>query len=193
MPRDEIDYLQATLVPPHPTKMFAFSVLAALVLAAIGANAHATFQYLGVNGADQGTKCVRQPQGPAPITSPSGNVSSNIVLPMQLTDDLCRPSLVTSMETSRLGASATLTYVYLTGLRYTQTLMFWFDMQAGDELYMEMHEQLGAQGCALIALGAGHYGPTLIYMAKVDSAKMSTPWTANWFKVAQVGLITPGP
>jgi hypothetical protein len=63
----------------HSTKMFAFSVLTALVLAATGANAHATFQYLGVNGVDQGTKCVRQPQSNSPITSPTGNVRTPII------------------------------------------------------------------------------------------------------------------
>jgi hypothetical protein len=80
--------------------MFAFSVLIALVLAATGVNAHATFQYLGVNGVSTGTKCVRQPQSNSPITSPSGNVSSTVALPMQLTDHLYRPSLATSMEIS---------------------------------------------------------------------------------------------
>jgi cellulase len=58
---------------------------------------------------------------------------------------------------------------------------------------MELHEQPGAKGCASIALGGAHYGPTIIYMAKVDDAKTTTPWTASWFKVAQVGLTTPGP
>jgi cellulase len=58
---------------------------------------------------------------------------------------------------------------------------------------MEMHEQPGATGCSSIALGGQHYGPTIIYMAKVDDAKTTTPWTASWFKVTQTGLIKGGP
>jgi hypothetical protein len=53
--------------------MLGFSVLATLVFAAVGANAHATFQYLGINGVDQGTKCTRIPLNNNPVESVTSN------------------------------------------------------------------------------------------------------------------------
>ncbi|CAE6388865.1 unnamed protein product [Rhizoctonia solani] len=48
--------------------MYRSVIIAALAAAASTAHAHATFQYLWVNGVDQGTKCVRTPANNSPIT-----------------------------------------------------------------------------------------------------------------------------
>jgi hypothetical protein len=55
--------------------MIGASILATLVLAVAGVHGHATFQYMGINGVDQGTTCVRPPASNSPITSPTSNVS----------------------------------------------------------------------------------------------------------------------
>jgi cellulase len=63
-------------------------------------------------------------------------------------------------------------------------------VNAGDLLAAEMHQQPGDRSCSNEAIGGDHFGPTLIYMAKVDNAATTTPWTAGWFKVNNTGLIT---
>jgi cellulase len=67
-------------------------------------------------------------------------------------------------------------------------------VSAGDKLAVEMHQQPGDRSCSTDAIGGDHFGPTLIYMAKVSSAATATtPWTAGWFKVNNTGLITANP
>jgi cellulase len=56
---------------------------------------------------------------------------------------------------------------------------------AGSALTVEMHAQPGDRACKTQAIGGNHYGPVLIYMAKVADAKTAT--TASWFKVAEDG------
>jgi hypothetical protein len=57
--------------------MFGLSVVATtLLLAASRVQAHATFQYLGINGVDQGTKCTRIPATNSPIENVGLTVSS---------------------------------------------------------------------------------------------------------------------
>lgn len=56
---------------------------------------------------------------------------------------------------------------------------------AGDALTVEMHAQPGDRKCSQPAIGGNHYGPVLIYMAKVSDAK--TAQSASWFKVAEDG------
>jgi cellulase len=62
-------------------------------------------------------------------------------------------------------------------------------VNAGDSIAVEMHQQPGDRSCSNEAIGGDHFGPTLIYMAKVADLTTSTPWTENWFKVNQTGLI----
>jgi hypothetical protein len=62
-------------------------------------------------------------------------------------------------------------------------------VNAGDILAAEMHQQSGDRSCSTQAIGGNHFGPTLIYMAKVDSVTTTTPWTAGWFKVNNTGLV----
>jgi cellulase len=54
---------------------------------------------------------------------------------------------------------------------------------AGTSLTVEMHAQPGARACSSPAIGGNHYGPVLVYMAKVTDAKTAT--SASFFKVAE--------
>jgi cellulase len=56
---------------------------------------------------------------------------------------------------------------------------------AGTSLTVEMHAQPGQRSCSQPAIGGNHYGPVLIYMAKVADAKTAS--SASWFKVAEDG------
>lgn len=48
-----------------------------------------------------------------------------------------------------------------------------------------MHAQPNERSCSQPAIGGNHYGPVLIYMAKVADAKTAT--TGSFFKVAEDG------
>ncbi|KAG9122558.1 hypothetical protein FRC07_001016 [Ceratobasidium sp. 392] len=61
---------------------------------------------------------------------------------------------------------------------------------AGTKVSVEMHQQPGDRACATEAIGGNHDGPTIIYMAKVDNAATAVGSSANWFKVAQTGLVS---
>ncbi|KAG8698808.1 hypothetical protein FRC08_005689 [Ceratobasidium sp. 394] len=61
---------------------------------------------------------------------------------------------------------------------------------AGTKVAVEMHQQPGDRTCATEAIGGNHDGPTIIYMAKVDNAATAVGSSANWFKVAQTGLVS---
>lgn len=50
---------------------------------------------------------------------------------------------------------------------------------------MEMHAQPGDRSCSQPAIGGNHYGPVLVYMAKVSDAKTAT--SGSFFKVAEDG------
>ncbi|KAF2710750.1 lytic polysaccharide monooxygenase [Pleomassaria siparia CBS 279.74] len=56
---------------------------------------------------------------------------------------------------------------------------------AGSSLTVEMHAQAGARACKDAAIGGNHYGPVLVYMAKVSDA--TTASSASFFKVAEDG------
>lgn len=58
-------------------------------------------------------------------------------------------------------------------------------MSAGSSLTVEMHAQPGDRSCSNPAIGGAHYGPVLIYMAKVADATTAT--TGSFFKVAEDG------
>lgn len=61
---------------------------------------------------------------------------------------------------------------------------------AGDKVAVEMHQQPGDRVCTTEAIGGNHDGPTIVYMAKVDDVKTTSPQSAGWFKVAQTGLVS---
>lgn len=59
------------------------------------------------------------------------------------------------------------------------------EVAAGDSLTVEMHAQPNERSCSQPAIGGNHYGPVLIYMAKVADAKTAT--SGSFFKVAEDG------
>ncbi|KAL1607236.1 hypothetical protein SLS59_002198 [Nothophoma quercina] len=59
------------------------------------------------------------------------------------------------------------------------------EVAAGSSLTVEMHAQPGDRSCANPAIGGAHYGPVLVYMAKVADATTAT--TGSFFKVAEDG------
>ncbi|KAG8738678.1 hypothetical protein FRC10_006595 [Ceratobasidium sp. 414] len=61
---------------------------------------------------------------------------------------------------------------------------------AGTPVSVEMHQQPGDRTCTTEAIGGNHDGPTIIYMAKVGDASTAVGSDANWFKVAQTGLVS---
>ena len=64
---------------------------------------------------------------------------------------------------------------------------------AGDEVVVEMHQQPADRSCANEAIGGAHYGPIMIYMAKVDDAASAVGSSANWFKISEMGLPSNNP
>lgn len=58
---------------------------------------------------------------------------------------------------------------------------------------VEMHQQPGQRQCSSEAIGGNHFGPVLVYMAAVSDAKTAVGSQANWFKVAQMGLVSNNP
>lgn len=60
---------------------------------------------------------------------------------------------------------------------------------AGDKITVEMHQQPGDRSCSNEAIGGNHDGPVIVYMAKVDDAKTTSPQSAGWFKIGQTGLV----
>jgi len=141
-----------------------FSTLAAVSSVA----AHGSFQQLWVNGVDQTDTCANKVSG----NSPLWNVATS--------------SIACNLYST---ASAKCT------------------VPAGATVDVEMHQQYNDRDCANAAIGGNHDGPVLVYMAKwvfnfhsssgeaddeilrVDDALSANPNTANWFKVAELGLI----
>jgi len=66
-------------------------------------------------------------------------------------------------------------------------------VKAGDEVTVEMHQQPGDRACRNEAIGGNHFGPVLAYMAAVSDATTAVGADANWFKVAQAGLVSNNP
>jgi len=67
------------------------------------------------------------------------------------------------------------------------------NVNAGDSLTVEMHQQPGDRSCANQAIGGAHYGPVTVYMAKVSDATSADASSAGWFKVSQMGLPSSNP
>ncbi|KAH7336751.1 glycosyl hydrolase family 61-domain-containing protein [Rhizoctonia solani] len=128
------------------------AILAALATAST-AHAHATFQYLWVDGVDQGNKCTRAPSNNSPITDLTSNTMA------------CNTN-------GEVAAAATC------------------PIEAGSKVAVEMHQQPGDRNCETEAIGGNHDGPTIIYMAKVENAATAVGSEANWFKVAETGLVS---
>ncbi|KAF5369054.1 hypothetical protein D9758_002941 [Tetrapyrgos nigripes] len=58
----------------------------------------------------------------------------------------------------------------------------------GDSVTVEMHQQPNDRSCANEAIGGAHYGPVIVYMAKVDNSLTADGSAASWFKVSEIGL-----
>ncbi|KAF1844536.1 lytic polysaccharide monooxygenase [Cucurbitaria berberidis CBS 394.84] len=145
----------------------------ALVLLATVASvsSHSTWQDLWVGSEDKGTTCARTVKDNNPIASLSspdmfcgrGPVSSSGVCEVAgMFILLCYKSQRNSDKKTMLTAFA-----------------------AGSPLTVEMHAQPGDRKCSQPAIGGNHYGPVLIYMAKVADAKTAT--SGSFFKVAEDG------
>lgn len=63
-------------------------------------------------------------------------------------------------------------------------------VKAGDTLSVEMHQQAGDRSCASEAIGGQHYGPIMIYLAKVSNAATAVGASSNWFKISEGGLMS---
>ncbi|KAK4196056.1 glycosyl hydrolase family 61-domain-containing protein [Triangularia verruculosa] len=61
------------------------------------------------------------------------------------------------------------------------------EVNAGDSFFVEMHAQPNDRSCANEAIGGNHFGPVIVYMAKVDDAKTADGASASWFKVDEFG------
>jgi cellulase len=59
------------------------------------------------------------------------------------------------------------------------------EVAAGSALTVEMHAQPNERSCSQPAIGGAHYGPVIVYMAKVSDAKTAT--SGSFFKVAEDG------
>lgn len=50
-----------------------------------------------------------------------------------------------------------------------------------------MHQQTNDRSCSTEAIGGNHFGPVMIYMAKVDDATAAAAEGLSWFKVDEQG------
>ncbi|KAL5519546.1 hypothetical protein ACEPAH_1229 [Sanghuangporus vaninii] len=67
------------------------------------------------------------------------------------------------------------------------------EVNPGDTITVEMHQQPGDRSCANEAIGGAHYGPMIMYMAKVDDATTAVGSDASWFKIDEMGLASNNP
>jgi len=58
------------------------------------------------------------------------------------------------------------------------------NVQAGDSLMVEMHQQLNDRKCGNEAIGGRHFGPVMIYMCSVPDAKTANG-DCSWVKIAE--------
>ncbi|KAF4583327.1 hypothetical protein EYR38_002076 [Pleurotus pulmonarius] len=67
------------------------------------------------------------------------------------------------------------------------------NVQPGDSVTVEMHQQPGDRSCGSEAIGGNHFGPVILSMAKVADASTAVGSSASWFKVHQMGLVSNNP
>lgn len=60
------------------------------------------------------------------------------------------------------------------------------EVNAGEEFWVEMHQQPGDRSCDNEAIGGNHFGPVIVYMSKVDDAT-TADGSGQWFKVDEFG------
>ncbi|KJA26910.1 carbohydrate-binding module family 1 protein [Hypholoma sublateritium FD-334 SS-4] len=64
---------------------------------------------------------------------------------------------------------------------------------AGDTITIQMAQQPGDTKCSDEAIGGDHYGPINVYLAAVSDATTAVGSSANWFKIAEMGLVSNNP
>lgn len=57
---------------------------------------------------------------------------------------------------------------------------------AGGTVTVEIHQQNGDRSCSSPAIGGQHWGPIIVYLAKVDDSAGAEP-TSGWFKIFESG------
>jgi lytic cellulose monooxygenase (C1-hydroxylating) len=139
---------------------------ALLLAAAASASAHSTWQDLWVGTTDQATSVTRVVKDNNPITS------------LTSSDMFCGRSPAATTSIADVDG-ACLSFSYMTCELHADI------STAGSSLTVEMHAQPGDRKCSNPAIGGNHYGPVLIYMAKVSNA--ATASSASFFKVAEDG------
>lgn len=140
-----------------------------LLLAAVtSVTAHATWQELWVGTEDKAGTCVRTVKDNSPIAGVTDAAM------------FCGRSPATSSGICEVkGESCTDTALSQEKLLTTPA--------AGSPLTVEMHQQPGDRSCSNPAIGGNHYGPVMVYMAKVSDAKTAGTSEASFFKVAEDG------
>ncbi|KAK4178139.1 glycosyl hydrolase family 61-domain-containing protein [Triangularia setosa] len=131
------------------------------VLAPLAA-AHSIFQQAGSGSIDFGTSCTRMPPNNSPVTS----VNS--------------ADLACNVGGSRGVAG-------LCEVKGTFMFPMPSPTASGDSFFVEMHAQPNDRSCANEAIGGNHFGPVIVYMAKVSDAKTADGASASWFKVDEFG------
>ncbi|KAK6522915.1 hypothetical protein TWF281_002343 [Arthrobotrys megalospora] len=57
-------------------------------------------------------------------------------------------------------------------------------LKAGDQITIEMHQQIGDRSCTAEGIGGAHWGPVMAYLSKVDDAS-TADGSSGWFKIYQ--------
>ncbi|KAK6340120.1 hypothetical protein TWF730_001892 [Orbilia blumenaviensis] len=57
-------------------------------------------------------------------------------------------------------------------------------LKAGDQVTIEMHQQIGDRSCTNEGIGGAHWGPVMAYLSKVDDAS-TADGSSGWFKIYQ--------
>jgi lytic cellulose monooxygenase (C1-hydroxylating) len=138
-----------------------------VVLAAVASvSAHSTWQQLWVGSTDKADSCARTVKDNNPIDG------------VNSADMFCgRGPKSQSGVCEVAGKPRRPTFIY--PKRDANTTL------AGESLTVEMHAQPGERSCSQPAIGGNHYGPVMVYMAKVADAKTAT--SGSFFKVAEDG------
>lgn len=61
------------------------------------------------------------------------------------------------------------------------------DAAAGESFTVEMHSQPNDRSCKSEAIGGNHFGPVIVYLAKVEDATTADPAGLSWFKIDEEG------
>ncbi|KAJ3481904.1 hypothetical protein NLI96_g7345 [Meripilus lineatus] len=148
--------------------MLLSSIFTALVAASV-AHAHATFQELWVNGGTTVPSVPLDDDADDFISLLSGQ--SRFLCPVTRQQQPSDRDIACNVGGTTAAPSTC-------------------SVAAGTTVTIEMHQQPGDRSCSNEAIGGNHDGPVIVYMAKVDDAATAVGAQANWFKIAQTGLVS---